>query len=86
MILNTEKDEPIFLLDDDIEFDSEKESRIFDRLSNESILAFSTHYENLSKSSLYYENERFLMQISLFLFFYAIVLIYSGNYSIFAIN
>ena len=52
MILNTEKDEPIFLLDDDIEFDSEKESRIFDRLSNESILAFSTHYENLSKSSL----------------------------------
>lgn len=52
MILNTEKDEPIFLLDDDIEFDSEKENRIFDRLSNESILAFSTHYENLSKSSL----------------------------------
>lgn len=52
MILNTEKDEPIFLLDDDIEFDSENESRIFDRLSNESILAFSTHYENLSKSSL----------------------------------
>lgn len=50
MISNTEKDEPIFLIDDDIEFDSEKESRIFDKLSNESILAFSTHYENLARS------------------------------------
>lgn len=51
MILNTEDEEPIFILDDDIEFDSEKENRIFDKLGNESILAFSTHYENLSKSA-----------------------------------
>lgn len=59
MIANTEKDEPIFILDDDIEFDSENESRIFDILSNENILAFNSHYENLSKTSLDFNAYRY---------------------------
>lgn len=47
MIRHTEKDEPIFILDDDIEFDTEREKRIFDKLSNETILAVNVHYDDL---------------------------------------
>lgn len=59
MILNTEKDEPVFILDDDIEFEAERESRIFDKLSNESIIAFDTHYENLSRTSADFHSSMF---------------------------
>lgn len=48
MINSTDDAEPIFILDDEIEFDSENENMIFDKLSNEGIIAFSTRYDNLS--------------------------------------
>lgn len=48
MIVKTFGDEPVFIIDDDIEFDSERENKIFDRLSNSGIIAVSTHFENLS--------------------------------------
>lgn len=55
MIDKTEWDEPIFILDDDIEFEAEKENRIFDKLSNNEIVAVNTHYDNLSESELDFE-------------------------------
>ncbi len=48
MVNNYKDYEPVFILDDDIEFDTEKDKRIFEKLSNENILAISTHYDNLS--------------------------------------
>lgn len=50
MLRSTERDEPIIVLDDDIEFDQETERRIFDKLSNESIMAVDKHYGSLSDS------------------------------------
>ena len=50
MLRSTEHDEPIMVLDDDIEFDQETERRIFDKLSNESIMAVDKHYGGLSDS------------------------------------
>ena len=50
MLRSTKHDEPIIVLDDDIEFDQETERRIFDKLSNESIMAVDKHYGSLSDS------------------------------------
>lgn len=50
MIRNTHRDEPVFILDDDIEFNEEEERRIFNKLSNESIIVINSHYGNLSEN------------------------------------
>lgn len=50
MLRNTEREEPVFIIDDDIEFNVENDKRIFDMLSNEGIIAINTHYGNLSES------------------------------------
>lgn len=43
------EDDPIFIIDNDIEFESEKEKRIFDTLSNEGIIVINTNFDNLSE-------------------------------------
>lgn len=48
MIAHTDSAEPIFILDDEIEFDSLKEGVLFDKMSDEGIIAFNTRYSNLS--------------------------------------